>query len=253
MNQAIQTDRAEWALRMREVNKSFGRPVIQGMNLNVRRGEFYTLLGANGAGKTTTLRMAVGLTQADSGEIQLLGRDLKTEAREIKQRLAFLPDEPLLYDKLKPLEYLEYVAGLWGMQPARAQEKAVELINWLGLSAVVDEVADGFSRGMRQKLALAGALIHEPELIILDEPLTGLDAAAAKQVKDLLQSHVETGGTVIFSTHIMEVAERLAQRIGIIRDGRLLAEGTLDALRSQLGWAQGSLEDVFLEMTGQAA
>jgi ABC-2 type transport system ATP-binding protein len=156
----------------------------------------------------------------------------------------------MLYGKLKPTEYLEFVAGLWGIAPEDAEPRARRLLDWLDLAKHAHELTEGFSRGMKQKLALAGALIHEPELLILDEPLTGLDAAAARQVKDLLVSHVAKGGTVILTTHILEVAERLAQRIGIIRQGRLIAEGTLAELRERtLG---GSLEDVFLQLTEQA-
>jgi ABC-2 type transport system ATP-binding protein len=164
--------------------------------------------------------------------------------------MAYLPDDPMLYGKLKPTEYLEFVAGLWGIAPEDAEPRARRLLDWLDLTRHAHELTEGFSRGMKQKLALAGALIHEPELLILDEPLTGLDAAAARQVKDLLVSHVAQGGTVILTTHILEVAERLAQRIGIIRQGKLIAEGTLAELRERtLG---GSLEDVFLQLTEQA-
>jgi ABC-2 type transport system ATP-binding protein len=155
-----------------------------------------------------------------------------------------------LYGKLKPTEYLEFVAGLWGIAAEEAEPRARRLLDWLDLTKHAHELTEGFSRGMKQKLALAGALIHEPELLILDEPLTGLDAAAARQVKDLLLSHVAQGGTVILTTHILDVAERLAQRIGIIRQGRLIAEGTLAELRERT--MKGSLEDVFLQLTEQA-
>jgi ABC-2 type transport system ATP-binding protein len=164
--------------------------------------------------------------------------------------MAYLPDDPMLYGKLRPTEYLEFVAGLWGIAPEDAEPRARRLLDWLDLTKHAHELTEGFSRGMKQKLALAGALIHEPELLILDEPLTGLDAAAARQVKDLLVSHVAQGGTVILTTHILEVAERLAQRIGIIRQGKLIAEGTLAELRERT--MGGSLEDVFLQLTEQA-
>jgi ABC-2 type transport system ATP-binding protein len=217
----------------------------------VRRGELYALLGPNGAGKTTTLRMVTGLLAPDAGDIDVLGVDLARDPAHAKRGMAYLPDDPLLYGKLKPTEYLEFVAGLWGIRAEDAEPRARRLLDWLDLTKHAHELTEGFSRGMKQKLALAGALIHEPELLILDEPLTGLDAAAARQVKDLLVSHVDRGGTVILTTHILEVAERLAQRIGIIRQGRLIAEGTLAELRAR---TQGdSLEDVFLHLTeGQA-
>jgi ABC-2 type transport system ATP-binding protein len=237
------------ALRTSGLSKSFGRPAVDGLDLLVRRGELYALLGPNGAGKTTTLRMVTGLVAPDAGRIEVLGVDLAQAPLEAKRKLAYLPDDPMLYGKLKPTEYLEFVAGLWGVDARTAEARARELLDWLDLSPHAHELTEGFSRGMKQKLALAGALIHEPELLILDEPLTGLDAAAARQVKDLLLSHVAKGGTVILTTHILEVAERLAQRIGIIRAGRLIAEGTLDELRERTSGA--SLEDVFLQLTAQ--
>lgn len=235
------------ALRLTGLRKDFGRPAVDGLDLVVRRGEFYALLGPNGAGKTTTLRLVSGLLAPDAGSIEVLGIDLADAPAAAKTRMAYLPDEPMLYGKLKPFEYLEFVAGLWGVRAEAAEPRARELLDWLDLSRHAHELTEGFSRGMKQKLALAGALIHEPELLILDEPLTGLDAAAARQVKDLLLDHVARGGTVILTTHILEVAERLAQRIGIIRQGRLIAEGTLDELRART--RGGTLEDVFLQLT----
>jgi ABC-2 type transport system ATP-binding protein len=237
------------ALRITGLHKAYGRPAVDGLDLQVERGELYALLGPNGAGKTTTLRMVSGLVAPDAGRIEVLGIDLGEAPGEAKRRLAYLPDDPMLYGKLKPFEYLEFVAGLWGVGAREAEARARALLDWLDLSQHAHELTEGFSRGMKQKLALAGALIHDPELLILDEPLTGLDAAAARQVKDLLLSHVAKGGTVILTTHILEVAERLAQRIGIIRQGRLIAEGTLEELRERTSGA--SLEEVFLQLTAQ--
>jgi ABC-2 type transport system ATP-binding protein len=249
MNHDTETDTP--ALRLRALVKQFGRPAVDGLDLTVRRGELYALLGPNGAGKTTTLRMVTGLLAPDAGSVEVLGIDLARDPAAAKRRMAYLPDDPMLYGKLKPTEYLEFVAGLWGMRADEAEPRARRLLDWLDLSKHAHELTEGFSRGMKQKLALAGALIHEPELLILDEPLTGLDAAAARQVKDLLLSHVAAGGTVILTTHILEVAERLAQRIGIIRQGRLIAEGTLAELRDRTLGVGGSLEDVFLQLTEQ--
>jgi ABC-2 type transport system ATP-binding protein len=151
------------------------------------------------------------------------------------------------------MEYLEFVAGLWGVAPAVAQAKAEELLKWLGLWDNRAERCEGFSRGMKQKTALAGALIHDPQLLILDEPLTGLDAAVARQVKDLLQQRVKAGATVILTTHILEVAERMADRIGIIQNGKLAAQGTMAELRARTGESGATLEDLFLELTGAEA
>jgi ABC-2 type transport system ATP-binding protein len=243
------TNPTSLALRVSGLHKSFGRPAVDGLDLSIRRGELYALLGPNGAGKTTTLRMVTGLLAPDAGRVEVFGIDLAQAPLEAKRKLAYLPDDPMLYGKLKPTEYLEFVAGLWGVHAPEAEARARRLLDWLDLAPHAHELTEGFSRGMKQKLALAGALIHEPELLILDEPLTGLDAAAARQVKDLLLSHVAKGGTVILTTHILEVAERLAQRIGIIQQGRLIAEGTLAELRERTSGA--SLEDVFLQLTAQ--
>jgi ABC-2 type transport system ATP-binding protein len=240
------------ALSIRGLTKRFGAKVaVDDLTLSVRAGELYALLGPNGAGKTTTLRMVAGLLKPDAGEISVCGLDALTDAAEAKRLIAWAPDEPMLYDRLNPLEYLEFVAGLWGVEPKAAQAKAEELLRWLGLWDDRHQRCEAFSRGMKQKTALAGALIHDPRLLILDEPLTGLDAAVARQVKDLLQARVRGGGTVILTTHILEVAERMADRIGIIQHGRLRAEGTLEELRAKAGEGRATLEDVFLELTGQ--
>ena len=238
------------ALSITGLRKQFVRPAVDGLDLSIARGELYALLGPNGAGKTTTLRMVAGLLAPDAGRIEVNGIDLALDPAGAKRSMAYLPDDPMLYGKLKPTEYLEFVAGLWGVDAAAAEPRARQLLDWLDLSKHAHELTEGFSRGMKQKLALAGALIHEPQLLILDEPLTGLDAGASRQVKDLLLSHVAKGGTVILTTHILEVAERLAQRIGIIQHGRLIAQGTLEQLRTET--AADTLEDMFLQLTGQA-
>jgi ABC-2 type transport system ATP-binding protein len=241
------------ALAIGGLDKTFGaKRVVDSLNLEVRAGELYALLGPNGAGKTTILRMVAGLLQPDRGSIQVFGLDALAEPLAAKRMIAWTPDEPLLYDRLNPMEYLEFVAGLWGVDAKQAQARAEELLRLLGLWEERAQRCEGFSRGMKQKTALAAALIHDPRLLILDEPLTGLDAGAARQVKDILQERVRAGATVILTTHILEVAERLADRIGIINRGRLLAEGTLDELRALAGERRVTLEDVFLELTGGA-
>ena len=241
------------ALALRGVSKSFDRPAVDALDLTIYGGEFYALVGPNGAGKTTTLRMVVGLLKPDAGSIRIGGIDALSDPVAAKQITAWLSDEPMIYDKLTPYEYLEFVAGLWRIDPAVAQGRARELIGWLGLEPHAHERCEGFSRGMRQKVALAGALVHDPKLIILDEPLTGLDAGTARQVKDVLRGRVREGGTVIMTTHILEVAERMADRIGVIACGRLIAEGTLDDLRRQTGETASSLEDTFLTLVAEQA
>jgi ABC-2 type transport system ATP-binding protein len=239
------------ALEIRGLAKRFDRPAVAGLNLRIAAGEFYTLLGPNGAGKTTTLRMVAGLLQPDSGSISVFGIDALAAPTAAKQIMAWLSDEPMIYDKLTPFEYLEFVAGLWGVDAALAETRARDLIAWLGLEPHGHERCEAFSKGMRQKVALAGALVHEPRLIILDEPLTGLDAGSARQVKTVLRERVRAGCTVIMTTHILEVAERMADRIGVIAGGRLIAEGTLEELRRQAGKSGTSLEDTFLTLVAQ--
>ena len=239
------------ALEVNGLVKRFDRPAVDGLDLAVQAGEFYTLLGPNGAGKTTTLRMVTGLLRPDAGTISVFGIDALADPVAAKRIMAWLSDEPMIYDKLTPFEYLEFVAGLWGVDSALAEGRARELIDWLGLAPHAHERCEGFSKGMRQKVALAGALVHEPKLIILDEPLTGLDAGAARQVKTVLRERVSAGSTVIMTTHILEVAERMADRIGVIAGGRLIAEGTLDDLRRQTGKSGSSLEDTFLTLVAR--
>ncbi len=245
---------AIFACETRGLRKHFGgTKAVDGLDLRVPRGLLYAFLGPNGAGKTTSIRMIAGLLRPDAGDIFIEGIQLQKNPSEAKRPLAYVPDDPVLYGKLRPLEYLEFVASLWDLPAHTAGSRAEELLQSLGLWEKRDDYIEGFSRGMKQKMALCGALIHEPSLMLLDEPLTGLDAAAARHVKDILLDFVRRGNTVILTTHILDVAERLAQRIGILHAGRLVAEGTLDELRRHAGDDRGSLEDVFLQVTGTGA
>lgn len=241
------------ALAVAGLTKRYGdKLAVDGVDFQVRRGELYALLGPNGAGKTTTLRMIAGLLNADAGAISVFGVDARADPLGAKRLIAWLPDEPLLYDKLTAWEYLEFVAGLWGVSSREAAVRAEELLRMLGLWDNRNDRCETFSRGMKQKAVLAAALIHEPRLLMLDEPLTGLDAAASRLVKDLIRRKVAEGCAVILTTHILEVAERMADRIGIIRNGRLLIEGELSVLQAKAGAAGQSLEDVFLSLVGAA-
>jgi ABC-2 type transport system ATP-binding protein len=240
------------ALVVRGLVKRFGGfTAVNGLDLSVRRGELYALLGPNGAGKTTSLRIVAGLLSPDMGEISICGINRLRDPVAAKRVVAWLPDEPMVYDKLTPVEYLDFVAGLWQVEPTAAKLRRDALLETLDLTRVADQRCEGFSKGMRQKVALAGALIHDPELLILDEPLTGLDASMARHVKELLQQRVATGVTVILTTHILEVAERLSDRIGIIRNGRLVCEGTMGELRSGGASPGSTLEDVFLDIVAR--
>ena len=237
------------ALKITNLSKSFDKPVLNDLCLSVPAGQLYAFLGPNGAGKTTTLRIVAGLLAADTGTVEIYGNDITKEPLAAKAITAWLPDDPMLYDKLTPAEYLAFVAGLWRIDAKVAGEEAEKLLDWLELWDVRETRCEGFSRGMKQKVALAGALIHRPKLLILDEPLTGLDAAMARTVKDALRAQVDAGATVIITTHILEVAERLADRIGIIAGGKILAEGTLQELQKMSGVGNATLEDTFIRLT----
>ena len=242
------------ACAVRGLRKSFGlNRAVDGLDLAIPRGQLYAFLGPNGAGKTTSIRMIAGLLRPDAGQVVIQGIDLAVDPIEAKRPLAYVPDDPLLYGKLRPMEYLEFVSALWSLPAAAARPRAEELLRTLGLWEKRDERIEAFSRGMKQKTALAGALIHDPKLLMLDEPLTGLDAAVARQVKDLLQQRARSGGSVILTTHILDVAERVADRIGIIQGGKLLAEGTLAELRGRAGSENATLEDVYLQLVGASA
>ena len=239
----------EYACEIIGLVKKFGpTTAVDQLSLKVPTGMLYGFLGVNGAGKTTTLRMISGLVRPDAGQIRVCGIDAVADSQRAKQPLAYIPDDPVLYGKLNPMEHLEFVAALWNVEPAIARARAQELLERLSLWDRRHEWIESYSRGMKQKIALASALIHTPKLILLDEPLTGLDASAARLVKDILLEFLHQGGSVILTTHILEVAERLAERIGIMSGGKLIAEGTMAQLRSHSGQATGSLEEIFLQL-----
>ena len=255
------SDPADWnelpalptALEIRGLAKRFERPAVDGLDLHVPAGQFYVLLGPNGAGKTTTMRMITGLLQPDHGSITVCGVDALAEPIRAKQMMAWVSDEPMIYDKLTPMEYLAFVAGLWAIDGALAAERGQTLLTSFGLQLQAHERCERLSKGMRQKVALAGALVHDPKLILLDEPLTGLDAGSARLVKQVLRERVAAGCSVIMTTHILDVAERMADRIGVMADGILIAEGTLEDLRCRAGSGDASLEDIFLTLVAQGA
>jgi ABC-2 type transport system ATP-binding protein len=238
------------AVELINLSKQFGNhEAVRRLHLQIPMGCFYALLGTNGAGKTTTLRMVSGLAQPDQGDALICGHSITRHPIPAKQVMAYIPDEPFFYEKLRPLEYLELIAGLWQIPSERAFPYAKELLERLGISERQNEFIESFPRGIRQRLAFAGAFIHEPKVMLLDEPLTGIDATFARLVKDMLREYVQQGNTVIMTTHIMEIAEQLADRIGIMSEGMLLADGTLGELRSQAGQANSSLEEVFIQLT----
>jgi len=241
------------ALEIQGLAKRFERPAVDGLDLAVPAGEFYTLLGPNGAGKTTTLRMVTGLLKPDRGSIAVFGTDALADPVAAKRIMAWVSDEPMIYDKLTPVEYLDFVAGLWTVDSAEAAARARDLLDCLGLAPHAQERCESLSKGIRQKVALAGALVHDPKLIILDEPFTGLDAGSARLIKDLLRERVQAGCSVVMTTHILDVAERMADRIGVMAEGMLIAEGTLDELRGRAGSGHATLEDTFLALVAKSA
>jgi ABC-2 type transport system ATP-binding protein len=223
---------------------------VDNLNLEIPAGELFGFLGPNGAGKTTTIKLLVGLLRPSAGTARIGGHDVQREPLEAKSLVGFVPDQPYLYEKLTGREFLRFMADLYSVDPDRAARRGEDLLHLLDLDDRGDELIESYSHGMRQKTALAGALIHDPKVFFLDEPTVGLDPKSARLIKDTLRQLCDRGVTVFMSTHILEIAERMCDRIGIIQEGNLIASGTIEELRSGVG--EGSLEDIFLELTGGA-
>jgi ABC-2 type transport system ATP-binding protein len=235
-------------LQITDLTRRYGAvTAVDGLSLEVRAGEILGFLGPNGAGKTITLKVAAGLLKPDTGEVRVDGVLLSAEPRAAKARMGLVPDRPWLYDKLTAREFLEFIAALYELPPGAAARRADHLLERLDLGDAESDLIETHSLGTRQKVAIAAALMHEPRLLMLDEPLSGLDPRAARVLKDLLREHAEAGGGVLVSTHLLEVAERLCDRVAILHHGRRVAEGTLSELRGAR--ADATLEDLFLEMT----
>ena len=224
---------------------------VQDLNLTVEQGELFGFLGPNGAGKTTTIRMIVGLLRPTSGTVSVAGHDVQQESLAVKRAVGYLAQTPVLYDRLTGREFLRFVGGLYGLSDAEIDSRAEALLTLLELTGKADQVIESYSGGMRHKIGLCGALLHEPPVLVLDEPLAGLDPYSARRVKDLLRDLCRQGGTVFLSTHVLEIAERVCDRVGILDHGRLVAVGTMEALRAQAqSAAETTLEDLFLQLTG---
>src|SRR6202048_3336518 len=238
-------------IRATGLTKHFGKlEAVRNLTLEVGAGEVFGFLGPNGAGKTTTIRMLTGLVRPTSGTALVAGYDVAREPQEVKRRVGFLAETPYLYAKLSGREFLGLLGGLYEGAPTLARQRAERLLSLFELSDKADELVETYSHGMRQKLALAGAMLHEPPVLFLDEPTSGLDPRSSRLVKDLLVALVERGHTVFLSTHVLEIAEHLCHRVGIIDHGQVIATGTLDELRAQAQPEGESLEDIFLQMTG---
>ncbi|NNF13051.1 MAG: ABC transporter ATP-binding protein [Gemmatimonadetes bacterium] len=241
-------------LELRHVWKKYGRfEAVKGLDLAVKRGEIFGFLGPNGAGKTSTIRMVAGVLRPSSGQVIVGGDDLEKEPERAKSRVGYIPDRPYLYDKLSGGEFLRFVAGLWGREGDEVEARADRLLELFHLAPWKDELIESYSHGMRQKILISSALIHQPELIVVDEPMVGLDPRSARLLKDLFRTFAENGGTVFLSTHTLEVAEALCDRIAIIAEGQIIAFGTMEQLREQAHAGGAHLEEIFLKVTGGEA
>jgi ABC-2 type transport system ATP-binding protein len=238
-------------LSTRLLTKRYGSlTAVEDLDLEVSGGELFGFLGPNGAGKTTTIKMLVGLLRPTSGSARVAGYDILADPEQAKARIGYVPDSATLYDKLSAREFLEFSGDLYHVQRQLRDRRIDALLNLFGLADRERDFLSGFSRGMRQKVSLAAALLHDPQVLFLDEPTVGLDPQSARQMKDILQDVCREGKTVFFSTHILEIAERMCTRLAIINHGRLVAVGTLEELRRQVGADRQSLEQIFLELTG---
>jgi ABC-2 type transport system ATP-binding protein len=236
-------------LELLDVTKLYGtKPAVRGLSLSVGRGELFAFLGPNGAGKTTTIKMLWGLLFPTSGTLRVGGHDVQKEGDLARQIISYVPDQPHLYEKLTGREFMEFVMEMYGMDPGHGRAGIEELIRVFSLEDFVDDLTESYSHGMKQRTVFAAALLHEPRVLIVDEPMVGLDPKSQRLVKDLLRQQVANGVTVFMSTHLLADAEELAHRIGIVDHGRLIGLGTLDTLRQQAR-RDGSLEDVFLTLT----
>jgi len=238
-------------LRLEAVTKKYGRfTAVDSVDLEVSRGRIFGFLGPNGAGKTTTIRMIAGVLIPTSGRVLIGGDDLAAVPEEAKSRIGYIPDRPYLYDKLSGEEFLRFVGGLWGRDGKEMEERAHRLLKLFNLSGWENELIESYSHGMRQKLLISSALIHQPQLIVVDEPMVGLDPKSARILKDLFRIYVKNGGTIFLSSHTLEVVEVLCDEIAIIHEGNIIAQGTMEALRRQVDDGGAHLEEIFLKVTG---
>jgi len=234
---------------IRGLTKRFGsKTAVDDLTLHIAKGELFAFLGPNGAGKTTTIKILTGLLKPTTGEVSISGLDVSRDYLEVKSRISYIPEQPYLYDKLTGREFLNFVGQLQGMAHDRLAERIAHFGDIFEYNEYIDELCESYSHGMKQKVVITAAFMHEPEVIVIDEPMVGLDPKSARLVKDLFRNTINRGCTILMSTHTLAVAEQVADRIGIIMNGRLLASGTLEELRSQSG-KSADLESIFLKIT----
>jgi len=237
------------AIHIQDLRKMYGdKAAVDGLTLSVPQGCFYGFLGPNGAGKTTTIKMLMGLAPPTSGTIELLGMPMPERALDIKKLIGLVPDESLLFDHLTGAEFIEFVGRIYGLERATSRERALELLDLFELGNAPRKLITEYSKGMRKRVAMAAALIHRPKLFLMDEPFEGVDAVGARLMKDILLEQVRRGATIFLTSHVLEVVERLCDRVAIIHAGKLVAEGRMDDLR---GTAE-TLEDAFVRAVGVA-
>lgn len=239
------------AIKATNLSKIYGSyNAVNHLDLTVKKGELFGFLGPNGAGKTTTIKMMTGLLEPTTGSIELMGINIWDAPIEAKRNIAYVPDQPNLYPKLSGIEFLSFISSVFQMPTKKFEQKSVELLDMFGLTARATDLIENYSHGMKQKIALCAAFIHEPQIIFLDEPTVGLDPKSARTLKTTLRRMCDQGTTVFLSTHILEIAEQMCDRVGIIMNGDVIASGTMKELREKEGHVDASLEDIFLELTG---
>lgn len=239
------------AIETIDLTKNFGKTTaVNKLNLIVKRGEIFGFLGPNGAGKTTTIKLMTGLLRPTSGIVKIMGKDIQENPVEAKRTIGLIPEEPQIYDKLTGREFLRFMGNLFGIDKKEIEKRIAELLKIFDLSEKGEELIQSYSHGMKQKIAIAGALIHSPEILFFDEPTVGLDPKSAKIIKDILKLRAKAGDCIFMSTHILEIAERLCDRVGIIQNGQLIAVGNIEELRGLSAEKKSNLEEIFLQLTG---
>lgn len=240
-------------IRLEGLTKSFQEvDAVRGVDLSIPSGEIFGLLGPNGAGKTTTIRLMVGLLRPDTGRVELAGVDVAAKPQEAKQELGYIPDRPYIYEKLTGREYLAYIGSLWQVEEATALSRAEAVLERFRLTHALDRLVEGYSHGMKQKLAFAGVFLHQPKVYVIDEPMVGLDPHAAREVRKMFREVADQGATVLVTTHQLEVAEATCDRIGILQEGRIAAIGSMAELRAHATDPDSNLESIFLQLTEEA-